>query len=357
MFDVASQRTMLEEPEPRYGREYVGFNDVTKFFVRNVWILAIWMGLGLAASIVYLNHAQTIFTAHAQILIEPKLPQILRDRPGEGNFTLDSSQVESHIAVLRSQAIALSVIKRLGLTEDPEFQTKEQYGFATMLKYILPLNKPTTPEKDTRANVALERFENGLGVRRVGISYALDVAFASRDAKKAALIANATVAEYLQSLIDARAAATRAASDWLESRVAQLRVQMNRAARRAQEFRASQDYRINKKVEDPASKKSKSGQSAANEMREPTTLQELELTEEIYGKIYESFYMAFAEAVHRQSYPVSRVRIVSNALVPAHKSHPKTIIILALGILVGLLVGLAIAAVRQMSNKTAHLPQ
>jgi len=58
---------------------------------------------------------------------------------------------------------------------------------------------------------ALRYFDEHLQVRRIGISYAVEVAFSSRDAAKAAKIVNATCEAYLQSLIDFRSEAARVA--------------------------------------------------------------------------------------------------------------------------------------------------
>lgn len=128
---------------------------------------------------------------------------------------------------------------------------------------------------------------------------------------------------------------------------------MNDAARRAQEFKASQDYRILKKSDRNAVEPS--GQEPPRAAEEPTTtLDELEATAQTYRKIYESFYQAFAETVQRESYPVSNARIISKATIPGHKSHPKTKLILALAALVGTLAGFGIALVKHSLDETVR---
>jgi uncharacterized protein involved in exopolysaccharide biosynthesis len=67
------------------------------------------------------------------------------------------------------------------------------------------------PSAGEELQYAIERFQDHLQVRRIGISYAVEVAFSSGDAPKAARIANATTEAYQQSLVDFRAEAARVA--------------------------------------------------------------------------------------------------------------------------------------------------
>lgn len=333
--------------EPGYRREYVSRSDIAHFIRRNFLSVLVPLFGGLLVALLYVLLVAPTFTARTQLLIDPKTPQALRDGLGEASLALDSSQVESQIAVLRSSEVALAVIARLKLMDEPEFQ---------------PGRKPTeaSPISDLeRRTAALGRFDGQLDVRRVGISYAIDISFTARKPELAAAVANATAEAYLQELFDTRARSAKVASEWLEERVTQLRRQMNNAARRVQEFRASQDYRIVRKqspqAPDPLAPPAAPAAQAPG--GEPVTLDELETTAQTYRKIYESFYQAFAEAVQRESYPISNARVISKASVPLSKSNPKTMLVLALGGLVGLLSGLGIAFVRHSLERVVRSPQ
>jgi uncharacterized protein involved in exopolysaccharide biosynthesis len=181
----------------------------------------------------------------------------------------------------------------------------------------------------------------------MGISYAIEVAFSSANPEKAAKIANATVAAYLQSLIDFRSETAHVASDWLEERLSSLRVQMNDANLRAQQFRVTQDYRLATRKARAKADNEGPEEQAASPKSEQATLEELELTAESYRKVYQSFFNAFTDTVQRESYPVSNARIISNATVPIRRSHPKTLLTLALGAIFGALVGVGTALGRQ----------
>ena len=124
----------------------------------------------------------------------------------------------------------------------------------------------------------------------------------------------------MQYLIDARAQSAKSASDWLEERLHQLSLQMNAAAKRAQNFRAS---------------------------NESATMEELQLSAETYRKTYQDFFSAFTAAVQRESFPVSTVRIVSQAVAPRRPYSPNALLVFGAAVLIGLAGGLLLAIIRE----------
>lgn len=178
----------------------VGRNTSAIFSRRNISLIVGSSFVALAIAMLYLLFAQPTYTARAQLLIDLKLPQFLQGSSAESGYGLDASQLESHIVLLQSERVASTVINKLGLLQDGEFQYKPG-----PLTWLLG-SQPTAGEQ---LQYAIERFEDRLQVRRIGISYAVEVAFSSQDAPKAAKIANATTEAYLQSLIDFRAEAAR----------------------------------------------------------------------------------------------------------------------------------------------------
>jgi capsular exopolysaccharide synthesis family protein len=347
-----TSRAETPQREHLFRREYVTRSDIAHLVRRNASTIAGSILVCLTAAALYVLLAQPMFTAHAQLLIDRKLSQALRETASDASY--GSPEVESQIAVLRSEELALNVIKKQGLLADIEPQGGQLSGLRALIARIFG-RKESAPESDAeRSREAIARFEAGLDVHRVGISYAIDVYFSARDPQSAARIANSTVEAYLQNLLDTRAAASKVASQWLEERVGQLRAQMNSAARRLQEYKARRDYRIFKRSDQPT-------ESAGHEPSwadgGATTLDELEATARTTHRIYESFYQAFTEAVQRESYPVSDARIISRATIPDRKSSPKTILILTLGALIGTLAGFGIALVRHSLDHFVRSPR
>lgn len=309
----------LNSIAPGAGRDYAAFGDVFRLFYRNRLTLLAATAFALVLAALYYAVAPVTYRAQAQLLLDPRLPQIFREASDLG-LNVDTGQIETHMVVLKSRAIALAVVKRLDLTKDPEFQARP-----SRLAFI-PFLAGAKPAADDPVQTAADIFLNKLRIEREGISQVINVAVQSSDPDKAARLANETTQAYMQYMIDVRAEAARSAAEWMESRLQQLRLQMNAAAKRAQNFRANS---------------------------ESATLEELQLGAETYRKVYQDFYSAFTEAVQRESYPVSMVRVVTEASPPDRQYSPKIVLVFGLAALLGLAGGLLLAILRENRTERA----
>ena len=144
---------------------------------------------------------------------------------------------------LRSRTIASDVIARLGLTEDDTLEAGSGI-ISTFLQTFGRRRDGSSVTQDAKIWNAVEKFQDKVVVERGCVSNIINIRYAASDPETAAKIANEVAQSYIRSLVDVRANAARSASEWLEERIAKLRVQMNAAARRVQQFRARQDFRI-----------------------------------------------------------------------------------------------------------------
>lgn len=333
--------------------DYINFDDVMRFIRRYAPTIAVTtlIAISLAALFVFFSVAQ--FTARTQIVIDPSTPQF-RESTGDRLVSMDSSQVESQLAVLRSEKIAMSVIKKLDLGTNPEFMAPA----SSILDRVLGLFLRSEVERNdfVKERTTLYRFLSGLNVRRVGISYAINISFTSPSPQLSAEISNATAEAYIDEVISAKALAANQGSRWLEARIDKLRKQMNDAALRVQEFRSKRDYRIAKNRN-----KTTNGRSAQPDKRRETSnqisLEELESQAQTFREIYASYLSAYTEVVQRQSYPVSNARVITLATTPLFKSHPRTKLILAFGALLGCIAGFGIALIRHSLDLGVRSPR
>lgn len=332
------------KPNGRYG-ELVTPHDIKRFLKRYAGTIIVSLVIGLLAALAYSYWVVPMYTARTQMIIDPSLPQVLRDPNNETAFTIDNAQIESQLEILRSEKIALAVIDQLKLQDVPEFSQPQ--------KSIWLFARESADDSDARERVALHRFQSNLYVRRIGVSYAIEILYGAQSPELAAKIANAIAEAYIQEQFSARAQAARRSNNWLEQRINELRVHMNDAALNAQEFRAKRDYRLA-----PLREAAKGAQETASETAKATaaqrqnTLEELDSTAQTYRRIYESYLSAYTESVQKQSYPVTNARVISEASPFIGKSHPKTKLLLALGGLVGCFVGFGIAFFRHSIDRS-----
>jgi capsular exopolysaccharide synthesis family protein len=330
----------------------VSYAEIGLFLRRYCWTILAFIAISLAIAAAYVLTATPEFTARAQLLIDARIPTILREQTGETGNPIDSPQVESQIAVLRSEEIALTVIDKLGLRKHPEFAAPPP-GFAARLLSLATGKPPEPPRFDSEAEasrLAIRLFLSRLDVRREGMSHAIDITFTAFDPSLAADIANAIAEAYVADQLATRARTVRQGTEWLEERIEQIRNRMNAAALTVQEFKAKRDYRIKRDRENGAA--GAAGGDA--ERSDSNTLDELESRAFAYRKIYENLLQTYAQTVELQSFPVANARIITKAARPSSKSYPRTALVLALGLMGGALVGFGFSFMRYSLDRSVR---
>lgn len=326
--------------------------DLRSFARLRFWTILLPVLVAVAAAFGYMQIAIPTYTARAQIIIEARLPQFIPGRNQEGLLAWDSAQVESEIAVLQSERIASAVVSKLGLDKANDFRATP--SLAGRLRALVARGtRPAVPETD-RFRDALDLIQTGLSIRRTGLSYAIDISFVFPDPVRSMEIANSVADAYIADQIENRSQAARVGGEWLQQRMVSLKAQMNAASRAVQIFRAGHNYAIvQPEPEDAGPPGTKNPQaSAAQAPREDKTLDELEASASTYRRIYESFLQSYTESVQRQSFPVSDARILTTASLPKVQSAPRGVLIYALALLVGTLVGLALALLQHHFDQT-----
>ena len=189
----------------------------------------------MVIGLVYLLTTPALYTASAKLLIDSSKMKVLQQQQSSaGDVPLDTWQIDSQVELLKSDSIGLSVVKKLRLTEDPEFTRPGERS--------APEN--TRPLVSTKANVTVRTTADR--TRRVSrkpshLPFRSNLCagnyYTPLSAKRAAEIANAIGDAYIDDQLDAKYQATRRGSSWLQDRIAELRTQATTADRAVLEYK------------------------------------------------------------------------------------------------------------------------
>jgi len=457
------------------------YTAVSGFLYRqHATIIASIIGL-LALGAIYIFTTPPRYTGHAVLIIDTHQPQFFQQQQFI-QAPIDTETVDTQIQILNSENIALSVIKDLHLTEDPEFVSPRSSLFRAALNFFIGLfdfgstGGPTGDlTSDFRAQrAALETFQRGLTVTRVGLTYAIDIEFKSLNPNRAAQIANAVADAYVVDALEAKYQTTRRAAVWLQDRLKELREESANAERAVVDFKAKNNIvdtggrlmneqqlaelnsaliqaramtaeakaRLDRVQQilsdnnfDPAAAATatvadtlkndvitklrqqyleyqaraadwsvKYGSThlavvnLRNQMREISrsifdelqriaetyksdyaiaktredsiqkslnqivsesqttdtaqiTLHNLESSAQTYRALYDNFLQRYMESVQQQSFPVTDARVITQATRPLYKSTPKTPLIMGLAGIVGMMLGIALGVLREISDR------
>jgi succinoglycan biosynthesis transport protein ExoP len=221
------------------GGAVLSFERVADVLRRQWPVIAAAVGGSLVLVIVYLAMAKPMYTANARIMMDTRQTQVLDKDSGTNNALIDTGFVDSQVEVINSDDLILSVVRRLKLTQDPEFNGPNPGLLAIVIGKIGSLfgsGEPPTQERIEHAVV--EFIQKNLKVERVLTTYVLSLSYRSHSPDKAVQIANAVADAYIVGALEAKYQSTKRATEWLQQRSAELSEQASASDRAVQSFKA-----------------------------------------------------------------------------------------------------------------------
>lgn len=285
--------------------------------------------LFVAGAIVYSLTAPRIFKASASLLIDVRQDDPLRKDQRNSDAQADTAAIESQVQLMTSAAVAAEVVRKMRLTEDPEFVGDDSWLPSRLFRWAADAvfggaaEGPATEKELEQATI--NRLVDSIKVSRVGRTYIVEVTALSRDSVKAADIANAIAKAYTDDQFNARFASAERSAEWLKKRAAELRQQSLDADRAVHTFTSRPD-------------------------RERVELKSLETTAQTYRTLFENYLNQYTTTVQQQSFPISFARVVTPATPPKRKSYPRVSLLL-LGSLVG---GLGLGWLAGFARESVH---
>ena len=237
MLQNTKTRTVVDEIQP-VGPHQDGLAELVEWAFgllhRQFFVVLFVAALGLAAGIIYLSVTPPIYTAQTSVYIDLHKNPIDQQA---GIFGNDPIEIESQIQLIKSKTIALSVIKKLELMNDPEFGSVERppSGLSSILFGVQQPHATSSGGLDPMERVIVA-FQNSLTVDPVG-GRVVSISFSSNNPARAATIANAVATAYITDQLDAKYEANRLATNWLQQRQEQLREQADGAQRAVELFK------------------------------------------------------------------------------------------------------------------------
>jgi succinoglycan biosynthesis transport protein ExoP len=219
---------------------------VIGFVRRQFSVIAVVLLLTLALATVYVFTSPPRFTGHAVLVIDTHKTQFFQQQSSPlGDLPIDSATVDTQLEILKSENIALSVIKDMHLNEDPEFVSPRAGFLGTVVGFVSSAFSIFSSEQSAddaapefrSLRRALDTFQRQLSVKRVGLTYAIELEYQSLSPERAAQIANAVADGYVVDALEAKYQTTRRAAAWLQDRLKELREESTNAERAVVDYK------------------------------------------------------------------------------------------------------------------------
>lgn len=289
-------------------------------------VIAAFLCLALA----YVLTAPALYTARTLVLLDRSVTQAVSDISAVKQMAFESAALESEVEVLRSRRVADQVIDMLvakGVFKQPG-------------------------DEVAREQIAGE-LRTGLRVDRVGETYVLSIQYTSKDPQLSADIANAYAEAYITDQLDAMAEMSTRTASWLGTQIEELGRQAIEAQQAVADYRVryNESRRGNPQPE-PVTSDAPDGVPPPSSDTGLGILRNLEKEAETYRGLYDSYLEKLETINMQQSFPVTETRVITRAVPPAYKSHPRSKLVVGAAIIFGAGIGLILAILRENFDHT-----
>ena len=197
----------------------------------------------LALSLAYAIFAPRSYVSSADILVSARPKDIMAAASGDEAITgqVDPGLIESQVEILKSSSVLLAVVRKLDLLDDNAFQPGQGWSPLKALRDAVAGLFGGANAGDSRMLAeqgAVLAIADRLKVRRVGMTYVVDVAYSGRTPDLAQKIVLALSQEYIEGELRARYDNSRRATDWFRGRLLDLEKDVAEADHEVQRYRA-----------------------------------------------------------------------------------------------------------------------
>jgi capsular exopolysaccharide synthesis family protein len=193
----------------------LNIDDIKAFIFRSAPLVILAVIGFTSVAIIYSMSATKIYEATARVIVEPRTQNLTGHQEAlSGLQARDQGVVDTEVQFLQSGTVAERVVRDAQLMQDPAFA-------------------------ETDENTTVERFTKALSIRRVGMTYLIDIAVTAQSPSRAATLANKVAAAYLMLQQERKRDATSLAGDLLRHRVASMAREVGIAEAEVQKFRRS----------------------------------------------------------------------------------------------------------------------
>ena len=209
-------------------------------------IVASAMLIGLMLGVAYLMSATPLYTSSTRIFYQKSQTKAIDELAIENSIFGDETEFASQLELIKSERIAEKVVEALDLHLNEDFLSEGRSGLTSVISVVREIfdigswfsdAELSEAELASRKGAAAGKLMRNVGVSRVGRTYIIQLNYTSESPALAQKITAQFATSYLNDQLDSKYDSTRRASDWLQTRITELKEQSLVAELAVQKFR------------------------------------------------------------------------------------------------------------------------
>ncbi len=218
--------------------------DLLRTLWRGKWIIgAVATVVVLLGGYYAIFMATPFYRASATVVLDSREEQIVDIENVMSGLSGDQATINTEVEVLRSRGLASQLVDRLNLLEDAEFnptlQPKPWISLGTVLRMIDPTRGSRTLTEQEIRDATIDNVLDVVSIANVRQSYVFRITVNTMSAAKSAAMANMLAQVYIDEQLQVKFNATDTATEWLATRVTELREELEAAETAVKDFNAS----------------------------------------------------------------------------------------------------------------------
>ena len=208
---------------PTHAQDSV-LREYLRILIKRKWIVAASVVLIVGTVLIATLRSTPIYEAIGSIAINKPDPVLNFSNAGNNFDYYDPTDLDTESRILRSDLLALQVIKELNLDQQAQFggNGKSQTG-----SLELTTETTTTTKSDSeKTTAALDAFKGSLKVVLEPNTRIIDIHFRSPDPNLAARVVNTLANTYVEQNFKTRFESTMQTSDWLSKQLVDLQMKV-----------------------------------------------------------------------------------------------------------------------------------
>jgi polysaccharide biosynthesis transport protein len=199
-------------------REYV------RVLIKSKWVVIASVALVVAIVVISTLRSTPIYEAVGSIAINKTDPVTFNLKDSSSGFDYyDPTDLDTEVRILKSDLLALQVIRQLSLDKQPEVGAQSKPSASSS---SIELTTDAMQPDSTRTSAALAGFKASLQVSLVPNTRIIEIRYRSPDKNIASRVVNALANTYVEQNFKTRFESTMQASDWLSKQLVDLQVKV-----------------------------------------------------------------------------------------------------------------------------------
>lgn len=197
--------------------------DYLRVLIKRKWVVIASVVIIFFAVAIASLRSTPIYEAQGSIAINKLDPALLtfKDPSGGGSDYYDPADLDTEVSIVKSDLLALQVIKQLNLDKTPEFG-----GSGRAPSSALGLTTDALQPDSARTSALLSTFKGNLRVSLRPNTRIIEIRYRSANKELAARVVNTLINTYIEQNFKTRFESTMQASDWLSKQLVDLQMKV-----------------------------------------------------------------------------------------------------------------------------------